>query len=284
MSISRPTRLALLALLTVSSAALAQSSSLMAELTWESGNLNGTKQVRVNVPVVTTERARAGKYSMKATLRADGASKTGGERNEIQISNSNAPMNTSVWYGFSVFLPSDHVDDKVWEIVTQWFAYADDDTEWVRQPTMSLQTHNGAWVIGNKSSSVAITHIDHPSISSRAWNFGPIEKNKWTDWVFNVKWTHNTDGFLKIWKDGKQVLDYKGPTSYNDKQGPFVKQGIYKGWQQMGVDKATVRTIYHDEFRMAGPNGSYEMVAPGGGKPAAVAKRIPTPPTGLVIQ
>lgn len=284
MTKSRIATLAICGVLALAGAATsAQSASLMAYLGWETGNLSGTKQVRTNVPVVTTERARAGKYSMKAVLKAEGANVVGGERNELQIVGSDAPMNTPLWYGFSVFLPSDYVADNVWELVTQWYPYGDDDAEWGRQPVLALFTTKGVWTLANKSSPEVSTPINHPSISTRQWDFGPLELNRWTDWVLNVKWTHKSDGFFKVWKDGKLVLDYKGPTSYNDKRGPFVKQGMYKGWAKMKIDKVTTRTVYHDEFRMAGPDGSYEAVAPGGGKATPVTRAVPAPPTGLVI-
>jgi hypothetical protein len=285
MNTSRYAGLAFAALLSVATASYALTAPLLAELTFESGTLSGTKQVRINVPVPTTERARAGKYSMKAVLRAEDVSKTvsGSERNEVEITASHAPMNTALWYGFSVFLPSDYVADNVWELVTQWYPTGDADEEWGRQPTMALVTTKGKWAIENRYSSQTITPINDPSISLKRWDIGTQELNRWTDWVFNVRWTHTTDGFLKVWKDGKLVVDYKGPTSYNDQQGPFVKQGIYKGWHKMAIDAATVRTVYHDEFRMAGPGGSYEAVAPGGGVPALVAA-TPKPPSSVLVQ
>jgi hypothetical protein len=41
--------------------------------------------------------------------------------------------------------------------------------------------------------------------------------------------------------------------------------GLYKGWKdpKRKSDKVSSRLLYHDEFRMAGPGGRYEDVAPG---------------------
>jgi hypothetical protein len=274
--------LAVAGLLGATGIAHSQVSTLLAQLNFEAGNLVGTRQVRTNVPVVTSERARVGRYSLKSTLRAEGAKTIGNERNELEIEGSRAPMNTSVWYGFSVFLPSDYVADNVWELVTQWYPFADEDAEWGRQPTMALVTTKGVWSVENKSSTQVVTPINHSNIAGRGWSFGAYERNKWTDFVFNVRWSPSAEGFIKIWKDGKVVLDYKGPTSYNDKQGPFVKQGMYKGWHKMKIDQVTTRTAYFDEFKMAGPGGSYAAVAPGGGAESLRAK--PAPPTGLAVQ
>jgi hypothetical protein len=283
MHMSRFAGLTAVGLLAMASASTALTPPLVAEVTFESGTLTGTKQVRTNIPLVTTERARGGKYSMKAVLKASLASLSGGERNEVEMLNTRAPMNQSVWYGFSVYLPSDFVPDTVWELVAQWYPVGDTDSEWGRQPTMALITTKGRWTIENRYSSKSVTPINDSSISLKRWDLGAQERAKWTDWVVNARWTYTTDGFLKIWKDGKLVVDYKGPTSYNDKIGPFVKLGIYKGWAQIAVDVVTVRTVYHDQFRMAGSGGSYAAVAPGG-TATATATVIPAAPTGIVIK
>jgi hypothetical protein len=74
------------------------------------------------------------------------------------------------------------------------------------------------------------------------------------------------------------------PIGYNDQTGPFFKMGLYKGqWEKEPADGSTLdavsyRVIYHDEFRMAGANGSYADVAPGG------AGGVPAAPFGLDVE
>lgn len=284
MSTARFKSLAIAGLLAVVATAHSQSTSLLVNLGFETGNLTGFKTVRSNVPVVTKERARNGSYSMKSTLKAEGAEIRGNERNEVEVADSHVPINTSLWYGFSIFLPSDYVADNVWELVTQWYPYADEDAEWGRQPTMALSTTKGNWSIGLKTSPDVVTPINHPSISDNNWRIGAYQRNAWADFVFNVRWTHRSDGFLKVWKDGVVVIDHKGPTSYNDKRGPFLKMGLYKGWHKMQIDQVTTRTIFIDDVRIAGANGSYDAVAPAGSKAQAVARKVPAAPSGIVIQ
>jgi hypothetical protein len=60
--------------------------------------------------------------------------------------------------------------------------------------------------------------------------------------------------------------------------------GLYKGWHKMAIDQVTTRTIFLDEIRMAGANGSYESVSPGGGKSTSLVRRIPAAPSRIVIQ
>src|SRR5690606_30937786 len=35
-------------------------------------------------------------------------------------------------------------------------------------------------------------------------------------------------GSLDVWRDGVQLVDYNGPLAYNDKVGPYLKQGVYR--------------------------------------------------------
>ena len=66
-----------------------------------------------------------------------------------------------------------------------------------------------------------------------------------------------------MWQNGNKVLSLTGPNTYNDARMPYFKMGMYKGWKPGSpVGPVTERTIYHDEFKMVGPGGSYEDVAP----------------------
>ena len=63
-----------------------------------------------------------------------------------------------------------------------------------------------------------------------------------------------------------QVLNKTGPNCYNDKIMPYFKMGIYKSNWRDDVGDVVERTVYHDEVRIAGKNGSYSAVAPRGGQ------------------
>lgn len=49
---------------------------------------------------------------------------------------------------------------------------------------------------------------------------GVVQKNVWYDFVHHVKWSSNPDGFLRSWVNGREILNYHGPTL-------FVGQGVY---------------------------------------------------------
>jgi len=217
-----------------------------------------------NVPAVTRERARAGRYAMKSALdrhRDRVAYRT-------EVSGPRAEIGQEYWYGFSVYLPGDYVPDRVWEIVAQWHGVPDFDAgeNW-RNPVMALFTTSGRWSWVSRWDAKRNTFESgrRKYGGTQQYDLGAYEREKWTDWVVHVKWSYQGDGILEVWKDGKQVIDQKGPNAFNDAKGPYFKMGLYKGWRdpKRPSDAVSKRVLYHDEFRMGRANARYEDVAPG---------------------
>ena len=50
---------------------------------------------------------------------------------------------------------------------------------------------------------------------------------KWNDFVVQAKWSDNQDGFVNIWWNGKQIVEYRGPVGYELTTGPEFKFGLY---------------------------------------------------------
>lgn len=55
-------------------------------------------------------------------------------------------------------------------------------------------------------------------------SLGKVVLNTWYNFVYHVKWSSGTNGFFKVWLNGAQLLDHKGPTLYI--QGG-VEQAVY---------------------------------------------------------
>jgi hypothetical protein len=231
-----------------------------------------------NAPSVTTEVARAGKHAMKTVLNRR-TSRTS-YRTEVT---SSAALDVipghEYWYGFSIYLPHDYVPDPIWEIVAQWHSSPDNQQEHrnAPNPPLALFTHDGEWSVSVLWDAKPITDKKVGYDGNRTYSLGKYATGRWTDWVFRVKWSHKSDGLLQVWKDGQLVIDHKGPVGFNDRNGPYLKLGIYKGWKDRTNPAGVVseRVLYHDEVRIAGPGGRYEDVAPGG---SSVPVRRPSPP------
>ena len=236
---------------------------------FETGDLSKW-HISGNSPGITTSPTRAGKYAMKTSL--DRYKDKVSYRTEV--SGPGSKVGNEYWYGFSIFLPKGYATDNIWEIVAQWHGVPNFKIgeNW-RNPVMALYTSGGKWSLVNRWDAKENTFESGKREygGTKKYDFGVYDTGVWTDWVIHVKWSYGADGFLDIWKNGKKILDQKGPNAFNDDRGPYFKMGIYKGWRdkKRPCDAVTKRLLYHDEFRMAGADASYQDVAPGGGKPLA---------------
>lgn len=233
---------------------------------FESGNFEGwqtqfphsTKGEIVQSPV------RAGKYAIRNDLTYEDFKTYGDSRNrrsEIYHENVGRPGEER-WYGFSVYLPKDW-ENEMFDIVMQIHNHPDPG-EGAKSPIMTLETEGKNWKVNDRFDREKISKpANHGAggtiTSNRLWE-GPYEVEKWTDWVFHVKWSLDDDGLIEAWKDGVKVVEHKGPNGYNDEQPYYMKIGVYKPAYR--VTAPPHRVIYHDEVRIGNEKASYADVAP----------------------
>lgn len=240
----------------------------------ENWNISG------NPPEVVSDITRAGRYAMKSVLSRNSKVNF---RTEVRSLVPEPAFGEDTWYGFSIYLPPDFVPDPVWEILAQWHDNPDNEQEHGRNPILSIHSGNGHWMVSNLWDQRPTTTRNGKGKwtygGKREFDLGPYQTGTWTDWVVHVRWSHMDDGVLQIWKNGELVVDVTGPNCFNDRIAPYFKMGIYKGWMTEANQNGAVsqRVVYHDEFRVAGPEGSYEAVAPSedsgaAARPAAPAK------------
>ena len=233
-----------------------------------------------NAPTRMQERSRSGGYAMRSYLNRYKSPVS--YRTEVRVRHEPTVVGKEYWYGFSIYLPAPYTpDDDAGETLAQWHATKDANDE-SNNPPLALQVLDGQWRLWTRWSSSQPTSKD--SVRGASLDLGPQKTDRWTDWVFRVKWSSGSDGYLQVWKDGAKVVDRTGPNAYNDEVGPFFKMGIYKTkWRNAEtVSAIEERLVYHDEFRMAGPGASYSDVAPGQGREAPIP--IPKPPMQVVVQ
>jgi hypothetical protein len=301
-----------------------------------------------NMPSITTEQARSGKYAMKAYLSKSSAASqfrtmlqsawNTTTDSKYRLTTIHTPYFQDSWVGFSIYLPSKGAGNwlkasTTYEVIAQWHDSHDPfpppgwDTEESKNPLFALgvTTKQGTdqgreWRIGYLGDS----RTPYPTLGSpRPWKYetnrgikaGAIDADldKWTDWVVHIRWNYwkvgssgnrspdenvtnftntpdsPTAGLIQVWKNGKLVVDEKNvQIGTHDNAGPVFSVGLYKGWRT-AADRATdpdvsERTLYFDEFKYAGANGSYEAVAPGGSPGKLPPRGIPRPPTSVSLE
>lgn len=203
--------------------------------------------------------ARSGKYSLRVSLNSHDPNVAGGKRSEFSMG-AERSTNFERWYGFSIFLPNDYQLDDQSEIVAQWHDAA--PAFLIRSPPIALHLFHGQWRIAMFWGAKKFT--DKATANKKLLDLGAFEKNKWTDFVFHIKFSYNDDGVLEIWKDGVQVMNYKGPNCYNDDNGPYFKVGIYKyPWNGNKNLPSENKVLYFDDIAIGNETAKYDDVAPG---------------------
>ena len=199
-----------------------------------------------------TYPVREGTHSVKFTLNKTDPDVQGSKRAELRL--GTIPANSEYTYRFSIFIPTTYQRDVSPEILTQWHEFPDFNLgETWRSPPLGLMTGNDNWSLFNKSDPRPKTpSITDPGIKTQSWNLGPIAKGQWTDFVFHVKWSYQSNGVLEVWKNGQLVVKKYGPNTYNDRVGPYMLIGPYKWEWKSNPQRSTTtqRITYFDAVRI----------------------------------
>jgi len=191
------------------------------------------------------------------------------------------------WYGYSVNVDpvfKDSSGSPNGALVMQWHGNGD-ACDTTRSPHLGIMvTVDMRWRIQNIHDPNPCTVQEHGGSTNvrNDWYAGNVEKGKWVDWVVYAKWSYRSDGVLKIWKDGKLVVERNGPNAYNDQPPEILKWGVYNSWWNAHAPASTDKLItYVDEIRIGDANSSYAEVAPPGSPPPTTDTTPPSTPTNL---
>lgn len=113
------------------------------------------------------------------------------------------------WYGVRYNLPKSFIPDAAMELVYQLHEYSG-----TASPHFALWTMGGHWY-------TAIGGV-------RNLDLGAYEFDKDTDFVFKIKWSTTSAGYIEVYKNGQLVKTYPGATMPADTKLPYMKCGIYK--------------------------------------------------------
>jgi hypothetical protein len=169
------------------------------------------------------------------------------------------------WYGFTVYAPADYLPDPEEETISNWHSRPDFDLgETWTSPYLALQTENGHWKLTVRWDTAKVTKQLH-WMGEIISDFGPVKLNKWTDWVFHIKFSYEADGIVEVYKDGVKIYRRQGPNILNNVNMPYWEIGIAK-WGYTDATpqrhKFTQRRLFFSSLREGDENASYKDVAP----------------------
>jgi chitodextrinase len=148
------------------------------------------------------------------------------ERNDISIpqSTTGGYEGTEQWWAHSILFP----DDFVTPPAGTWGCYFDfhDTRNQGGQANfdMFVESYGHISVRGHAGPDV-VYDITGNQYSYGA-DFGPVVKNTWYDFVYHVKWSSGSDGYMQAWVNGVLMLDHRGPTLYTG-YGVYLKLANY---------------------------------------------------------
>lgn len=240
-------RTRLLIFLAMLAAAAHAQTAVLKTADFETGDLTQlpTQKALSDSISIVTAPVRAGKHAAKTLLRASDPEVSKGQRAEFSDGKKTTPveMEKDYWYGLSIYLPDEFTaPTKSDAVLFQWHTQVGGPS-----PVLAIRAKAGEWIITTNATE-----------KKRTLARIPLVKERWTDWVVHVRWSAEKKGFWTIWKDGAEVVKEKDViTQYPEALGPYAKFGQYHS-----VGEVPQNVVYFDEYRVAGPDGSFEAVSP----------------------
>jgi hypothetical protein len=234
------------------------------DIGFDSGNDIGSQVVcSGNCPTITTQYAREGRGAMRSYLNRKN-SKTS-DRTEVKFpGGSNGPQKMKFgrdyWIGFSTMLPRNWSHLKTGgEMLAQIHGTLNKATG-VSGVPFEIRPKNGDWRIITRGQ----------NMTNKVYTLNSVYEDvgRWVDWVIHYRPSYNSNGIIRVWKDGALVVNQTDRrTAYKSDIGPYWKMGLYLPWKDRNCcDGDPVdRVVYHDALRIAsGAQAGYLDVAPRG--------------------
>jgi hypothetical protein len=140
------------------------------------------------------------------------------ERTDLSLSQgqTDCSQGKEAWWGHSVMFPSDYVPATNGFGVVMDFHHTGGDGQ------ANFHLDSSRWD--------GLLHFRGYGGSQDANEYettiGPIVKNQWYDFVYHVRWSSGSDGFMQAWVNGVKKLDHRGPTLYAG-MGCYMKLANY---------------------------------------------------------
>lgn len=215
---------------------------------------HSTEGAEVKVITAAEGPVREGKYAFKAALRKD--------KHRAEVVGHRSPPYGIARYGWSLYVPREFDAHTHFSIITQWHDWG---TGRESPPDGGPPTSVS---VGKGKVSLKINYQGDDGWTTKGQYLPVCDieelRGQWSDWVLEANWQPpGKGGWLKLYLNGKVVVDYTGTTFYEDKdKGRYFKFGNYKGGGTWKGEEAGA-VLYFDSHRMAvGENSTFQMVDP----------------------
>jgi len=169
-----------------------------------------------------------------------------------------------IWASWQEYLPSSDwgIPDQHQAVVGQFHEQPDFDLgeNW-RSPPIMRKIQNGRYYL-NIMWAAAAVNTNNTKDGEITPDLGPILLDQWVSWVWHIKYAYDNTGIFELWRNGVKIYTRNNlPNSFNDKQPPYFKIGVYQGsfccepWVSQSPGQK--RTVYIFNLKIGKPNSSY---------------------------
>ena len=154
-------------------------------------------------------------------------------------SNTALPRARDFWYAVTLLVDKGAESRGDDQLLTQWHALG-------FNPFMGLYMNNGKLRITTRHSP-SRTSLAKDSRTDNLWVDSTTVPRKWMTFVFNARISPDTKDrpFLRVWKDGIQIVNYQGPLGYYSTSLSYPRVGWYSWYDRNPWDLAQpVRAVY----------------------------------------
>jgi hypothetical protein len=166
------------------------------------------------------------------------------ERNEVSNSNHRFPLEEDIWLSFGLMVePGPKVSSR-WLVIGQLKASPDPDDNSASPPVgEELNAGDEFRIVVRTSAEKPLRH--NPGFKT-IYEDHAFERGRVYRLVYRIHYSQKA-GRVQVWRDGKEITDFKGPVGYITATGPYWKFGIYR-------DPApeTIAVHYYD-VKLGGP-------------------------------
>ena len=196
---------------------------------WRPGDY-GSGRYEAGAVTIQDRVVRSGKYAACITVREGDIEQQGkrrkSERAELD-SGKLSVIGQEVWYGFSFLLPKGFpiVDNRL--VMGQW-----KKSKLPGSPMVAQRFRKGEFFITIRNER-----------GLERFDVGRLEMEVWYDMIYSIRFSTESDGHVRAWMNGKQILDYHGPTA--------LKPGIDRIYNKFGLYRdrwAEPMTVYFDNY------------------------------------
>ena len=193
---------------------------------------------------------RAGHGAAKITVRPRDKFEAGikgskdSERDELlEAKKLTSKEDTAYEQSFSMFFPTNFPIVPTRLVIAQWKQYCGSDS-------LPCDDNSPVFKLRYASGKLKFVHQTGPHDTTLFETTEDL-RGKWTDFRFQTRFTTGTNGLIKAWLNGRQVVDYTGVNAYPENATTgyaspsrfYFKMGLYRDLM------AEPMTIYIDEYR-----------------------------------